>query len=211
MPQAEQILKEALDLDPQNYQAQIMLARFYFKLGEEERALELCRKYGALIKVPRLTQAPVIDGDPIEAVWDQGYSSENFYLNTSRWVARPSEGKSKAYIGHRNGWLYIAVIGYEQDFTKLVRERSFRDRNVWEDDSVELIFDPGSTENEHIQFVINSIGTFVDLVNWDSRKNKKCQYAARIFEDRGYWACEFTVKGTELHKIRNQTGDRMVF
>ena len=63
---------------------------------------------------------------------------------------------------------------------------------------MELIFDPGNTEKDTYQFVINPAGALFDNFNQDTSKNFKCEYKAKIFQDRGYWACEFALEGKEL-------------
>ncbi len=195
---AEEILRGALELDPQNRQAQIRLVRFYLETGSRQAALEIAKKYDELIEIPQLSEVPIIDGDPSDHVWAEGYSTDKFYHTTSRWVGKLTEGKSKAIIGHRDGSIYIAVIGYEKDLTKLVTNQKGRDSQVYLDDCVELIFDPDITGGRSYQFVINSAGVLFDNVNGNASKNFKCQYGAKVFRDRGYWACEFAINGKDL-------------
>ena len=168
---AEELLQSALALDGGNEQAQVRLVRFYLANGDKEKALALGREYGALIEVPTLSEAPVIDGDPTDAVWKEGWTRTKFYHTTSRWVAKPTEGRSAAFIGHREGRIYIAVIGYEDDLGKLTVRNPGRDGQVWRDDCVELIFDPDVTGKSHYQFVINPIGHLFDQSNWNASKN----------------------------------------
>jgi len=195
-----------LALDPANCQAQIQLVRFYLRLGQKDKALELARQYGGLIEIPPLSQPPVIDGDPTEEAWTQAYSTEKFYHTTSRWIQRQTKGKSRAYIGHRDGKIYIAVIGYEEDLSKLVQTQKGRDGNIWLDDCVELIFDPDNTDSKYYQFIVNAAGALFDSANGDTGKNFKCQYAAKVFHDRGYWACEFSLDGKDLDKHPIEAG-----
>ena len=202
--QAEEILRGALKLDPEHPQAQIRLARFLLRHGDREDALRMARRYGAFFEVPRLSQPPQIDGDPTDAVWAEARTTDKFYQNTSRWIPQLAAGRSKACIGHRDGKIYIAVLGYEEDLTQLVQKHKSRDTDVWRDDCVEIIFDPANTERDMYQFVINPAGALFDQANRDTKKNFKCQYEAAIFPDRGYWACEFALDGRDLdnHPIR---------
>jgi hypothetical protein len=195
---AETILRSALDLDPENHQARTGLARFYFKTGEKEKMLEIARKHHALIEIPLLSKPPEIDGDPTDEVWGEAYSTETFYQTTSRWVPRVTEGRSKAYIAHHGGKIYIAVLGYEKDLTKLIQKHTGRDTDVWKDDCVEILFDPGNTEKDYYQFVINPAGGLFDQANREKSLNFKCQYNAKVFYDRGYWGCEFALDGKDL-------------
>ncbi len=204
---AEEILHGALELDPENAQAQIRLARFYLKNGDKEKALELAREYGGLIEVPLLSEEPVIDGDPTDAVWAEAYTTDQFYMTVSRWAQQPMKGKSRAYIGHRDGRIHIAVVAYEEDMSKLIVRHTGRDSPVWRDDCVEIVFDPDSMGKDFYQFVINPNGALYDSTNFNEKRNFKCEYRGGLFNERGYWACEFAIDGRDLdnHLIRPGT------
>ena len=204
---AEEILRGNLELDPENKQAQIRLVRFHFNNGDRDKALESARRYDAFISVPQLSEAPVLDGDPTDSVWAQAFTTDTFYHTTSRWVARHTKGKSKAHIGYRDGTIYIAVLGYEEDLSKLSVKHTTRDGGVWLDDCVEIVFDPESTGKNHYQFVINPAGAVYDQADGNKAKNFKCRQSAKVFNDRGYWALEFAIDGKDLdnHLIKPGT------
>lgn len=204
---AEELLRSALALDGKNHQAQIRLIRFLLANGAREEALKLAGECEALIEVPQLSGAPLIDGDPTDTIYEEAWTTDRFYMTTSKWVARPMTGKSRAYIGHREGKIYICVVGYEEDLDELVVRNVPRDGNVWQDDCVELIFDPDITGKKYYQFVINPLGCLFDIASGNKSKNFKCEYKAAIFKERGYWACEFALDGNDLdnHPIRSGT------
>lgn len=110
------------------------------------------------------------------------------------------------YIGHRDGTVYIAVLGYEDDLSKLVVRHKSRDGNIWLDDCVEIFFDPSNSETEVYQFIINPLGAMFDQYKGRRGENVLCEWKAKVFHDRGYWACEFSVAAKNLHK-RTITGD----
>ena len=195
---AKELLESALALDPQNDQARIRMARYYLAINDEAKALESARSMGMLLQIPRLASAPVIDGDPGDDAWKQAFTTDRFYLTTSRWFARPAQGKSRVYFGHRDGRIYIAMLGYESDLDALAAKIKNRDDPVWQDDCAELVFDPGNTGSENVQFAINSSGVLFDAKNHDTRANFPCEYKARVFPDRGYWAVEFSIDAKAL-------------
>ena len=202
---AEKTLRDAMSLDPANHQAQVRLVRFLLKHGEMAEARKVGREFGAIIEIPHLPKAPTIDGDPTDAVWAKGYTTDTFYHTTSMWVARRTKGKSRAYAGHRDGKIYIAILGYEDDLTRLERKHSSRDGSIWEDDCVELVFDPAVTGKDFYQIVINCIGAAMDTASkGGGKRNFKFQHKAAIFPDRGYWALEFAIDGSEFdnHPIK---------
>jgi len=204
---AEEIFRSALALDPENEQAQVRLVRFYFDNVDKEKALALAREYNALIEVAELSEAPVIDGDPTDPVWEEAWSTDRFYHTTSRWVAKPTTGKSAASIGHRDGRIYIAVKGFESDLSKMVVRNLPRDGDVCLDDCVEIIFDPAVTGKNHYQFIINPLGVLFDQQDQNKSRNFKCEYKAAVFQDRGYWGLEFSLDGKDLgdHPIESGT------
>lgn len=204
----EKLLRQALELDPENNQARIRMVRHYLAAGMKKKALELAEKHGALLRIPLLAEAPNIDGDPTDKAWQEAlrYVGKPFYHSTSRWAPKEVEGKSDFYIGHRNGTLYIAVFGYEDDLNKLIVKHKGRDSAVYHDDCVEFFFDPSNNEADVYQFVINPIGALFDQYKRRSTENIMCQWGASVFHDRGYWACEFAVAATNLHN-RKITAD----
>ncbi len=199
LDKAKALLEQAQALDPESLYARIRLVRYHLRVGEREKGLELAESFGALLRVPRLSAAPTVDGDPTDSVWEEALAKEEgFYRSTSRWVARHTEGRTAAYLGHRDQVLYIAVRGFEPDLDKLVIQHHNRDSDVWQDDCVEIFLDPGNTEKNVYQFVVNAAGALFDLYNQKKRENFKAEVAARIFRDRGYWGCEFAIAAREL-------------
>ena len=196
--QARALIESALALDPGNQQAQVRLARLYLATGDPGKALETARRYGALIEIPRLSKAPVIDGDPTDDVWREAFATETFYHTTSGYVAKRTTGKSRCCCGYRDGRIYVAMLGFEDDLDKLVIRHKNRDEEVYLDDCVELIFNPGSSEKDYCQFIINPLGAMNDNKSGDNKVNFNCEYKTGVFKDRGYWAVEFAIDAKEL-------------
>jgi len=207
MDRAEKCLAEALELDPNNHQARLRLARFRLANSPRPEALAAARKHQALIEIPELPAAPAVDGDPTEACWQSAFRSGDFFVTTSRWAAQPARGKTRAYLGHRDGTLYVAVLGYEKDLATLARKHTGRDSDVWRDDCVELLFDPAITGQDTYQIVINANNAAFDQKSGDKSVNFRFEHKARIFPDRGYWACEFAMKGEALGSFHVRPGD----
>ena len=59
---AESLLHQALDYYPVSKNANFRLGRHYFDNGQQERGLQVLRRNSMLLEVPRLTEAPKIDG-----------------------------------------------------------------------------------------------------------------------------------------------------
>lgn len=201
LDEAETLLREAIGLDPENLQPRVRLARFFFSTGREEEGVAEAEKQQALLKIPRLSQAPVIDGDPSEAVWEEGAYSDRFFRTNSLWFQRLSKGKTAFRIGHFEGRLYIALWGYEKDIGRIKATYRERDSAVYKDDSIELFFSPQNDGRTNYQFVVNALGALFDkATNGGTKRNFSCEKAAAVFRDKGFWACEFSIDGNELDK-----------
>jgi len=198
MGRAEELLNEAIELDPEHQMPQIRLVRLFLRTGRRQQAIALARKHNAILRIPHLEAAPDIDGDPSEAAWTNSLKGQDFFLNNSNWTSKRAKSKSQFFLGHRDGKIYMAILGYEDDLNKLVIKNTTRDGAVWKDDCVEIFLDPTNSEKDVYQFVINAGGTFLDLYRQDVKTDVKCERAASIFPKRGYWACEFAVAARDL-------------
>ena len=93
---------------------------------------------------------PIIDGDPTDEAWQDAYSSDRFYLTVARFAGKQPEGRSRFSIGHHDGTIYIAVLGYEDDLDKLHVTHTQRDSDVWRDDCIEIFFAPDAAAERSV-------------------------------------------------------------
>ena len=192
--EAERLLKQALALDPQHHQAQVRLIRHYLAVEDEARAVELAEQSKALLKIPRLSAAPVIDGDPTESAWQDAYSGERFFLTVARFAARPAKGRTRFSIGHHDGRIYIAILGYEDDLDELHVTHLEDYSEIWRDDCVEIYLGHNVSSGCYV-FMMNAGGAI-----GTSQRDIQTEYAAGVFKNRGYWCCEFSVSAKDLTK-----------
>ncbi|MHC5055185.1 MAG: hypothetical protein ACYTKD_10770 [Planctomycetota bacterium] len=198
VPRAEELFRSALELDPESHLAKVRFVRHVLAQGERDRALSLAEEYGALLRVPMLPSAPVIDGDPTDEVWGKAFSDALRYRSSSRWVSMPVEGRSEMRIGHRDGKIHVAVVAYEDDLTRLIVKHKTRDSDVWYDDCVQFMFDPANSARPAYHIIINAGGVCRDTHEYRRERNFEFDSAIAIFEDRGYWACELAVAASEF-------------
>jgi len=128
--EAEDLLNKALELDPENHRARIRMVRHHLMTGNKEKALTLADQHGALLRIPVLASAPVVNGDPTEQAWHDAFTSDRFYLTLSAFTGKPAQGKSQFHIGHYEGKIYVAVLGYEDNLDELVIKHTQRDSAV---------------------------------------------------------------------------------
>lgn len=194
---AEQLFTDALELVPDSKNVNQRLGKFYFESGEREKGLELLQGIGAAIRVPRLYRPPEIDGVIASGEWDQATRIDRFYQNIARMRAFTVEGRSEAWIGYRGDVLYIGVEGYEPQTDNLEVSAKQRDENTWQDDCVELFFDPDRDMRTFYQIVINSPGVIFDQYSdgsgpaGDQSWNGEFEHATHVAADR--WSLEIAI------------------
>lgn len=195
---AEELLEQARKLDPESQRAMIATVRHHLRMDDREKTLELARKFGALLRIPKLSSAPLIDGDPTDKVWEESFADGLRYRSSSRWTSMLVKGRSEMRIGHRDGKIYISVLAYEDDLSELVVKHKKRDSDVWRDDCVEFMFDPANMARPAYQIIVNAGGICFDSYRHRREVNFEFDSAVSIFEGRKYWACELAVAASEF-------------
>lgn len=199
LDRAEELSRQAVDLDPGHPRSAIHIARHYLALGEREKAIEEAAKHKALISIPKLSSAPVIDGDPNDPVWQEGFFGTDFHISYIKWAPRRARSKSEFRIGHHGGKIYITILAYQEQLDKLRSRVKERDGgNILRDDNMLIFFDPGVTDQNGYQFVINVGNVQSDLYKRNEKHNYNFKTGTGVFRDRGYWAGEFEFDIEEL-------------
>ncbi len=71
--------------------------------------------------------------------------------------------QSRYFLGWDKDYFYAGVITPAGE--KFTAEKTLRDSNLWEDDSIELHFIPGKSAKDKYQFIFNAKGAFYDAKN----------------------------------------------
>jgi hypothetical protein len=204
--EAERLFQAALALDGNNQQAPIRYVRHQLELGGDTASIiELARRYGVVLEVPYLGAFPVIDGDPNEEAWGKAFVTDCFFrTRPDRWFAGPARGKTELRIGWRDNKLFIAVLGYEDDVSKLRTSDRGRDGDTYLDDCVSIYLDPTNrqTRETSFNFIINASGSVTDTYQQDRKFNFPVETAVSRFADRGYWCCEFAISADDLNNSK---------
>ena len=82
-----------------------------------------------------------------------------------------------------------------------------RDSRVYLDDCFEIVLNPDYSRTQYYKFIINAGGYLYDKFGTSSKRNFKCEYKAKIFKDRGYWALEFSVDGKDIGNNKIKSGE----
>jgi len=150
---AEALLLEARELVPDSRNVNQQLGKFYYDNGDVDKGLQTLFDIGAALRVPVLPTKPKIDGVLNDPAWEGIEPLTEFYQNVVRMRAYPIAARSEAYIGHRNGNLYIGVVGHEPTTENLAAAATQRDELAFQDDCVELFFDANRDYTTYHQIV----------------------------------------------------------
>lgn len=153
---------------------------------------------------PELNQAPEIDGKVSAAEWQGAVTYQLKAMGRTTGKVDPTT----VYFGTNGGKLYAAFICYDRDMTKVVRSwrtPEERDNAIWNDDFVELRFDPWNagqdTSTQH-QIIINANGIVYDAVNGD--KSVDFTTDVQSFSNDKFWSVEVSIPLTELTDYTSQ-------
>lgn len=139
--------------------------------------------------------APVIDGDLTDPVWDRADVIEEFYQVDPVEGAPPSQ-PTRAYILYDQKTLYIGVYAYDSEPGGIRRRQMRRDPELQDDDGVRILIDPFGSFRDSYFFAMNPNGARSDALvennnvfrdEWNTIWSAKAQVT-----DDG-WIAEFAI------------------
>ena len=105
--------------------------------------------------------------------------------------------KTEARVVYDDANLYVGIKCHEPDVKKIKTAKREHEGQIFDDDSVEVMLDPGFSKTDYIQLAVNASGTKFDCSrskagaaeddSWDGDWDA----ASRISRD--HWACEIRV------------------
>ncbi|MGI5817678.1 MAG: sugar-binding protein [Armatimonadota bacterium] len=114
--------------------------------------------------LPRVDEAPTIDGRLDEAVWQSGRAFlGEFRLGLS---ATPARHYRRAWAAYDDRHLYLGVR-LEREPGTVLRAAVLEDGNpaIWKDDEVEVFIDPFNSGTEYHQLIVNSRAALYDATH----------------------------------------------
>ena len=190
---AESLFYRALDYYPASKLAIYRLGRHYFDNGQQERGLQMLRQNSMLLDMPRLAEAPNIDGLLDE--WQEA-AFDTLYINVNEriLVTRPSPVKTKVYLGYTSDALYMGAYCYDTQPEELVIESQGGGEHP-RSDQVEFAFDGNLDHSTFGQIVVNSVGAITEgwwtrtpMRRFDGSWEAEVEAAAFVGED--FWSVE---------------------
>ena len=216
LAQAESLYHQALDYSPNSKRGNYRSARFYFDHGQQQKGIDLLRRHGMLLDVPRLKKRPIIDGLVNPAEWrDAALIDSLLVLSRGNYATFPSEQKTSFRLGYTDQALFIGFYGHDLHPDSLVVTRKAHDEVGWREDLIELFFDANFDHHTYGQVSINSQGVITDewfeggMNNMYRGWNPSCEVAAHVGE--AFWSIEFKIDFEPVHLPKPQPGSMWGF
>ncbi|NOY80184.1 MAG: family 20 glycosylhydrolase [Kiritimatiellaeota bacterium] len=134
------------------------------------------------VVAPPLASAPTIDGNLDDPAWRQAARIDGLRVFDADGAA-PAKYPTVALIGYRDGVLYIGVRLKGEDPKNIPATWRGLDTPIWQDSCLEFYLDPGDTNRDGYQFVVNAIGGRVDIGQrskaWNGKWTVKTQKDAK--------------------------------
>jgi len=106
-------------------------------------------------------EAPVIDGDLSDPIWQKADPITEFYQTDPNEGQPASERTDVRFLYDANN-LYVYVYSYDRTPDRIRGTSMNRDGNFGGDDTVRIYLDPLNTRRNAYQFVMNSLGGRLD-------------------------------------------------
>lgn len=102
-------------------------------------------------------QAPHIDGDLSDPIWQKAVPIDSFFQTEPREGAPASE-RTVVRVAYDDDNLYFAVSAYDQEPSRIVARLKQRDADLNNDDSIRIYIDPNMTRRDAFVFQVNPLG-----------------------------------------------------
>lgn len=152
----------------------------------------LCSSLEEQIDIPRLKEAPKIDGVLDNPIWEeQALKIQDFLQFTPKEKGIPTQ-KTVAYAGHDQKNLYFAFRCYDSEAKKIRASITNRD-NIIDDDWVVVILDTFDEKRRAFTFILNPLGVQLDAIRTEEGGSTNMDgswdtvfYSDGKIDDQGY-------------------------
>ena len=155
--------------------------------------MEHAKKYPTRAPLRSTTAPPVLDGKLDDPTWQAKPDIE-------RLVPVKADGyavvDTETWLRIDDEFLYVAVHCEEPLLGDVRSEVEERDGKVWEDDSIELLFDTNRDEKTYVHFAVNAKGVFYDGRMRQGDWNSEARWATKMGEED--WTVELAIPLKDL-------------
>lgn len=151
---------------------------------------------GKHVNIPLVDTPPNCDGELSDAAWQQASRLGPFTLSDG---SRPPSQQTDVRLCADRDYLYFGVECAEENIEHLTARVGRDGGPVWEDDCVELFFDPSLDRSSFRQLCFNSLGK----VYWNSPADRgwkpEVRRGARVDQEHKRWFLEVGVPLSSLN------------
>ena len=197
---AEGFLLAAAEIAPESRVVNRHLGSFYLASGDSARGLDHLRRHGLLVVVPRLEEAPLIDGEVDEGGWEGAAHLAEFQQLPRLQRFRRARARSEVLLGYRDDYLFIGFVAHQDE--EPVARVTEHDGPVGDDDCFELFIDADLDQRSYHQIIVNSIPILADFYNDGSARHGTPDWDGAIgvasISEKGRWSVELTLSARDL-------------
>jgi hypothetical protein len=121
------------------------------------------------VTIPRVNVAPVLDGVPDEAIWDEAVRIEDMHQFLPADHGSPSED-TEFYLMYDNDYLYIGARLYDSNPDGIIARQLVQGQSMPFDDAFEFLLDPFNHMRSGYFFQINPNGVRRDGIYEDTTR-----------------------------------------
>ena len=148
---------------PNSKRANHRLGRHHYDNGRKEEGLELLRRHGMLLDVPRFTSAPLIDGRLDDTVWSVAARGDTFYqFSQEHHAAIPSGLLTELYLGYTAEAIFIGFRGHDDNPDSIVVTDRGHDEGIFWEDVTEIFLDTNFDHRGYVHAGVNTRGVVAD-------------------------------------------------
>ncbi len=136
----------------------------------------------------RVKQPPLLDGQLEVEFW--GHLPE-FLINREKDSAAVVEEAALAKIAVDEEYLYIGVHCPDKDFAKSIDSLQEDGSPVWDENCVDIFFDPEAKGSSYRQLIVNTLGAMAHP-NWEP------QAEAKTYRGKDFWSLEIRLPLSSL-------------
>jgi hypothetical protein len=155
------------------------------------------------VTVPRAPAAPTIDGSLDDAAWQAAAQVSGYTVAGKGTLAAT---RATARLMYDDRMLYLGFAAHYGRRPALRGAQRPRDGQVWEDDAVEFLLDPGQTKTSFYHFVVNCAGALYDAKGGDAGFDADLQVRTAVTDTA--WTAEVALPFAALGVAAPQPGDR---
>ena len=137
---------------------------------------------------PLVEVKPVIDGKLDDECWKKAGKAGNFFRVK---ISEPAKERTTFFFTHDKKTLYVGAIVADSE---ILAAKTVRDKNIWEDDCIEIFFDPDRNRADKFQFITSSKGVLFDAMDGKKSWNPTPDITLKTHHYPGKgWSAEFAI------------------